>query len=85
MIMLYDTAARVDEMAKIRVCDVRINKTPTVVPAWEGFKTQDSSLNGTDGFTFQAVCKPVPFTGNGVFQTAVVLCEAERNNCPNVG
>lgn len=44
MIMLYDTAARVDEMAKIRVCDVRINKTPTVVLHGKGSKLRTVPL-----------------------------------------
>lgn len=44
MIMLYDTAARVDEMAKMRVCDVRINKTPTVVLHGKGSKLRTVPL-----------------------------------------
>ena len=40
MIMIYDTAARVDEMAKIRICDVRIGKTSTVLLHGKGSKTR---------------------------------------------
>ena len=44
MIMIYDTAARVDEMAKIRVCDVRIGKTPTVMLQGKGSKARTVPL-----------------------------------------
>lgn len=40
MILIYDTAARVDEMAKIRICDVRIGKTSTVLLHGKGSKTR---------------------------------------------
>ena len=40
MVMLYDTAARVDEMKKIRICDVRLTGTPTVTLHGKGNKTR---------------------------------------------
>ena len=44
MVMIYDTAARVDEMAKIRICDVRIGKTSTVMLQGKGSKTRTVPL-----------------------------------------
>lgn len=40
MILLYDTAARVDEMTKIRICDIRIGRTSTVILHGKGSKTR---------------------------------------------
>lgn len=40
MVMIYDTAARVDEMMKIRICDIRAGKAPTVTLQGKGSKTR---------------------------------------------
>ena len=40
MVMIYDTAARVDEMMKIRICDIRTGKAPTVTLQGKGSKTR---------------------------------------------
>lgn len=44
MVMIYDTAARVDEMMKIRICDIRVGKTPTVTLQGKGSKTRTVPL-----------------------------------------
>lgn len=44
MVMLYDTAARVDEMAKMRICDVRIGKTSTAMLHGKGGKSRTVPL-----------------------------------------
>lgn len=40
MVMIYDTAARVNEMSQLRICDVRIGSTSTVILNGKGSKVR---------------------------------------------
>lgn len=44
MILLYDTAARVQEMLNLKVCDIRQGKTPTVTLLGKGSKVRTVPL-----------------------------------------
>ena len=44
MILAYDTAARVQELADLRLRDIRLGKTPTVILAGKGSKTRTVPL-----------------------------------------
>lgn len=44
MILAYDTAARVQELADLRLRDIRIGKTPTIVITGKGSKTRTVPL-----------------------------------------
>ena len=44
MVMLYDTGARIQELMDIRVCDIRMGKTPTVTLSGKGGKIRATPL-----------------------------------------
>ena len=44
LLLLYDTAARVQEIVDIKVCDIRRGKTPTVILHGKGSKTRTVPL-----------------------------------------
>lgn len=44
MIFLYDTGARIQEVLDIKICDIRIDKTPTVALHGKGKKIRSVPL-----------------------------------------
>jgi site-specific recombinase XerD len=44
MVMLYDTGARIQEILSLRLCDLKIDKTPTAITHGKGGKTRIVSL-----------------------------------------
>lgn len=40
MILMYDTGARVQEIINLKVCDIKLGKTPTVMLFGKGNKTR---------------------------------------------
>lgn len=44
MLLMYDTAARVQELVDIRLCDMRLGKTPTVILHGKGSKVRSVPL-----------------------------------------
>lgn len=47
MIFLYDTGARIQEALDVKICDLRIDKTPTVTLHGKGGKTPYLKVCGT--------------------------------------
>lgn len=44
MILMYDTAARIQEMIDLRICDIHVGKTPTVTVTGKGSKVRTIPL-----------------------------------------
>jgi len=44
MVLLYDSGARIQEIMNIRVCDIRLGKTPTVTLHGKGGKTRTAPI-----------------------------------------
>ena len=77
MIFLYDTGARIQEALDVKICDLRIDKTPAVTLHGKGGKIRvvplmKDTVQHLDNYMVYFIKEKVSFQRNGF------LCRAKR-------